>query len=702
MAENTFDTPTANLAPMPPQGMPIGADTPMMRMLSVENAEQAMKRQNEEDRARDAANTQVQAKPVVVALGAHIDTCRQRAADARRTSGVEQRLIDAMRRRRGEYEPGKEAELKKIGQVPVWAGITEVKCLGLEARLAEAYQTDDGRPPITVEPTPMPELPDDVVAQIVNTVEQQAAQDIQTGAAPMTKAELWQVANAYASRMREMMLAQMDKATMDAAAAMQKKIDDQLVEGQFDDAMSVFRSNLVTFGTSIIEGPVLRRKKQIVGYDPQTMRLKIEDRVQMSFEPVNPLDFFPAPHATDCNDGYNLIRVRFSRAGLISMKGTAGVIDAAIETVLSLYGQSGLRTEQPSDMSRRSLEDKQIAFTDDDTIEGYVFRGSIQGRMLIEADPRMLMDGVKPTAEYDIKAITIGPHVVKIALNSDPTGARDVFKACLYPVSGSFWGRGVPSRMAEIQDICNTAARQIVKNLAESAGAQWMIDMTQVPPSEALSQSFPGKLWKFAFRPNETRKPLEIFIVPAIFERIQAVYDRWEAMADERILPAYSYGSDRAAGAAQTATGLNMLMAASDVGNKRVVREIDRCVIKPLVERVWLYNMLYDEDQAIKGDTKVAIRGATGHMLKSQQASVLAQFLQMTNNPTDLTIIDRPRRANALRILAARMGETGKDLVPSAEEIIAKMEAEAAAVAQQQAAVAVAPEGAAQPQGAPA
>ncbi len=716
MADTDFNGPALNQLPMPAQGvrqqLPGREDTAAstMPLIQVENADQTMSRMKAEDQARETANQDFQANPVVVALANYIDTCRRRAADARRTSGVEERLIDAMRRRKGEYEPARVAEFKRVGQLPIWMGLTEVKCLALEARLAEAYSSDDGRPPFTIAPTPKPDLGEDVIAQIVKETEARAAQDIQAGAAPMTQAELWQFSKRYAEEMRAAMLAQIDAQAKEAAGAMQDKIDDQLEEGGFEDCMTVFRSMLITYGTAIVEGPVLRRTRVMVGFDAQGGAPVMIDRIVMAFDVVNPLDFYPAPYAQDCNDGYNVTRVRFSRQGLSSIKGTSGVIDAAVDTVLNLYGMQGLRTEQTADMQRRSLQDQQTAFSEDDTIEGWVFRGCVQGRMLIEADPRMLMAGVKPLQDYDIKAVMVGTNVIKVALNSDPTYQRDIFKAVLYPVAGSFWGRGVPERMKDLQDMCNACARALVYNMAFSAGPQYAIDMTQVPPSESLTQSYPGKLWKFAYRQGETRKPLEFFVVPNVAQQLQAIYDRYEAMADERILPAYSYGNDRAAGAAQTAAGLSMLMAASDVGNKRVVREIDRTVIKPLIKRVWFYNMVYDPDPTIKGDMEVCVRGATGHMLKAQQAAVLANFLSMTGaSEIDLNIIGKRRRANALRILASRMGETGEQLVPTDDEMAARDQAEAQAIAAQQAqaqaqakAQAQASQQAQQPQGVPA
>lgn len=686
MPDYDFNGPPTNPVATPPAGqsMPLGADAPTMSLLRVENATQAMQRISEEDRARDAANQQVQAQPVVVALAAHILKCRQRAADARRTSGVEERLLDAQRRRRGEYAPGREAEFKQSGQLPIWMGLTEVKCLALEARLAEAYTTDDGRPPFLCTPTPIPDLGEDMQRQVVTETMRRVQQDMQAGSAPMSPDEIWQFYRQYSADIREAVLAQQQEIAKLRAQAMQDKIDDQLTEGEFDDCLTVFRSNLITFGTSIIEGPILRWATRMVGFDGQTGAPIIIKKIVMSFDVVNPIDFYPAPHATDCNDGYNLVRVRYSREGLVAIKGTDGVINAAVDSVLALYGQTGLRSEQTPDMTRRMLSDQQAAFSEDDTIEGWVFRGCVQGRMLIEADPALILAGVKPLQEYDIKAVVVGNSVVKVAVNSDPTYQRDVFKAALYPVSGSFWGKGVPERMKDLQDMCNACARAIVRNMAESAGPQWGIDMTQVPASEALTQSFPGKVWKFAYRQGETRKPLEFFLVPSVVEKLQALYDRYEAMADERILPAYSYGNDRAAGAAQTAAGLSMLMAASDVGNKRVVREIDRTVIKPLIKRVWFYNMLYDPDPSIKGDMEVQVRGATGHMLKAQQAANLGQFLAMTANPEDMAIIGRRRRANALRLLAGRMGEMGEKLIPDDKEMEQREQIEAA-VAQQQA-----------------
>ena len=75
------------------------------------------------------------------------------------------------------------------------------------------------------------------------------------------------------------------------------------------------------------------------------------------------------------------------------------------------------------------------------------------------------MDGeIDREMEYEINAIVVGNYVVKAVLNPDRMGRKPYSVDSFERIPGSFWGKGVPEMMADVQDVCNAVARSIVNN----------------------------------------------------------------------------------------------------------------------------------------------------------------------------------------------------------------------------------------------
>ena len=68
---------------------------------------------------------------------------------------------------------------------------------------------------------------------------------------------------------------------------------------------------------------------------------------------------------------------------------------------------------------------------------------------------------------------------------------------------------------------------------------------------------------------------------------------------DHSGIPSYVTGDLNVQGAGRTASGLSMLMGSAGKGIRQVVMHIDN-VIKPVIHRIFLYNMRYNEDESIK------------------------------------------------------------------------------------------------------
>ena len=90
-------------------------------------------------------------------------------------------------------------------------------------------------------------------------------------------------------------------------------------------------------------------------------------------------------------------------------------------------------------------------------------------------------------------------------------------------------------------------------------------------------------------------------------------------------------------------------------------------MIRRVIEALWLHNMQYSDDKSIKGDVNVIPRGSSAMLIRDQTHNMRAQFLQMTNNPTDLAIIGQEGRRKLLESVAKKMDLPGA--IPTEDEM---------------------------------
>jgi len=98
------------------------------------------------------------------------------------------------------------------------------------------------------------------------------------------------------------------------------------------------------------------------------------------------------------------------------------------------------------------------------------------------------------------------------------------------------------------------------------------------------------------------------------------------------------------------------------------VAHIDADIVKPIVQRQFVHNMRYDEDESIKGDAEVVARGATYLAVRETTDTRRLEFLNATSNEVDMGILGVEGRAAILREVAKGLKMPVGDLIPSREK----------------------------------
>jgi hypothetical protein len=595
-------------------------------------------------------------------------------------------MLKALRQRNGEYEADKLRDIQNQGGSDIYMMITEVKCRAAESWLRDIL-LDTGTPPWDLQSTPIPDLGPKATAEVQEAFAQQVMKMVQElGQAP-TVAEMKElremVSQDYRFKVMQEAQNRVDK--------MRVKINDQFAQGGWANSFNDFITDLVTYPAAFIKGPVVRRQRAL-GWetDPATGKTvaKPIERIAPEFERVDPFRIYPEPGISDISEGYIFEHHRLSRMDLSDLIGVPGYDDDAVRKVLDIgNGQSWI--SEDVQLQKEEQERKFYSYNrPTEMYDALEFWGKVSGKMLIEWG--LTEDEVPDTArEYDANVWVVGNYVIKAVMNYDPLGEKPYAKTSFIKCPGAFWGKGIPKIIEDVQNVCNAAARALVNNMGISSGPQVEVNLERIPPNEDITQIYPWKIWQVTNDPVGSSAPAVRFTQPEDnANTLVAVYDRFSKLADEHSgIPAYMYGDLNVQGAGRTSSGLSMLMGASGKGIRQVVMHIDSDVIKPIVQRQFVYNMRYDEDESIKGDAQVIARGAVNLAVKETVNVRRIEFLNATANEIDMSIIGKDGRAAILREIAKGLQMPTDDIVPSREKSAVSGRAMAqAALAQQQAA----------------
>lgn len=602
---------------------------------------------------------------LLLGLGAHIRRCWDAARVAKEQ--IDDILLKALRQRNGEYEAEKLNAIRQQGGSEVYMMLTEVKCRAAESWLRDILM-DSGTPPWDMQPTPIPDLSPQQSDEVQQAFAEQIVKVIQTtGQAPAAD---------VMAEMRELVSQEFRFRVLQAAQArvdrMKIKIEDQFAQGGWADAFNEFLTDLVTFPCAFVKGPIVRRQRHLgwtKGPDGTTL-VEAAERLAPEFERVSPFNIYPEPGITRINDGYLFELHHLSRTALADLIGVPGYDDQAIRMVL----EAGPSVSWVTDVTRTEREEEERKFNTElrptDMFDALEFWGKVSGKHL--RDWGMSADDVPDDArEYDANVWMVGNYVIKAILNYDPLGEKPYAKTSFIKTPGSFWGRGIPEIIEDLQNVCNAAARALVNNMAVASGPQVEVNLERIPPNEDITQLHPWKIWQVLNDPLGSSAPAVRFNQPTDnANTLMAVYERFSRLADDHSgIPAYIYGDTNVQGAGRTASGLSMLMGSAGKGIRQVVMHIDTDVIKPIVHRQFVYNMRYDPDESIKGDAQVVPRGAVNLAVKETVNLRRVEFLNATANQFDIEILGKDGRAAILREIAKGLQMPVDEVVPSREKM---------------------------------
>lgn len=592
---------------------------------------------------------------------------------------VDDRLLQSVRKRLGVYDPDKLAEIKKFGGSDIYMMITNIKCRAAEAHIS-GVMLPPGEIPWDMEPSTIPELPEAERVKVSDQISDEAAILMDAGQEISLEDINDRLMKAKEARAEELV----EKAKV-ATRFQKKKIEDEFQQGGFYHALKDFISDISTFPAAFIEGPFIRRERQLTWVQDNKGKWlpKIQPNLVRKYARISPFDMYPSPGAKHIQDGDLCIRRRLRPDELHDMIGVPGFSEQNIRGALKQHGEHGLGDWLYSDQERAEAYGRPDERDDPapiiDAVEIYT---RVQGSLLREwgMEEKKVPD---PEKSYPVNIWLVGQWVICARLNPHPLGKRNIYSAAYEQVVDSIWGKCPPELMADLQDMCNAAARHAVNNMAIASGPLVEANMDRVEPGEDVEDIYPWKVLKSHSDPMGAPGPAYQFFQPdPMTDELMGLYDKFFNQASEQTgIPQYIYGSERGVGGAgETASGLSMLMNAAGKVLMQVVKNIDERIIKPVVKEHWMHIMLYDDDEYKIGDINIVARASEYMVMEEIQQIRMTEYLNSTNNDWDRAIIGDMGRAELQRHFVSRFLKIPvKDVIPTRE----KMEERAQAMAEQ-------------------
>jgi len=606
-----------------------------------------------------------------------LTSLKQNHMNARRKSGVDEALVESLYSTHSEYIPTKRAKLLEQGMSTTFFGVTEEKIIDALSWLSDVFLGETDKP-WRLKPTPIPRVPADL-QQVALMSGVKAARDFveNLGREP-EETDIVRLRPLVRQTINDTLQVEAIRRSKD----MEKEMSDQLVEGNWVEAFQDLLFDLITTKACILKGPIYR-ERQVRSWEDGKVSYKWE--TVPTFSRVSPFDAYPSASSVQF-EGDFIERTRYTLADIFWMKKQKHYSQEQVELVEFEFetksgGDVNEIDSEVAPILRGQTGEEQVA----GTVEGMIYWLTLTGTKLREKGWTKFPVGnkeIKPGKLYHVEMITVGGRVVLFLENTDLRGRKPYYKTGWQTIPGSFWYRSLPEILKDIQDVCNASARSLVNNMGLSSGFQIVIsDINRVVAGTKLTTAFPHKLWQFRNPGNSSLPPLDFKQPQSNANELIGILEKFREWADVRSgIPKYLLGGEPPPGVGRTASGISMLLNSAAKGIRRVVLNVDRNVVCPLLKTLYDSNLENQLDVGLLGDAEIVPAGAVETLMKADLAERRLGLLDAITKSPDAGLVSLRGRAGLWReaFRGAEMDVT--TVIESVEKV--EQQAEVAAVNQ--------------------
>lgn len=531
-------------------------------------------------------------------------------------SEIEERWVEDIRQYKGRYDEQTMKMLQDTERSSVFVNITRPKADAGESQMADMlFPSDDKNWGINSTPSP------DLMEQAKN---QQPVQTPDGGHLEFAD---------DGSKVTQGDMAKLKIEQAEAAARlMEREIEDQLIECDYNSEARRAIHYAAVLGTGILCGPEVevRTYKNWAAQEGGEYGMEMRADHRPRAYNVLPWDFFPDLAATTVDECEHIfVRSYMTRKQVRSLAKRRGFLK---ENVQALLKMSPKETQSHSDHVNTLREMSGLSSTiDDNRYEIWKYHGPISTEILVEAG--IEIDAEDPLQEVDGIVVFAGTKILRVALN--PLDSEDwpysVF--CWARDDSSIFGYGVPYLTRNSQRIVNTSWRMMLDNAGKSAGPQIVFRDGKVVPVDNDHVIRPWKQWRVTDKNASIHEVFGTFNFDNHQQQLSEIFQMAKAFMDEESgLPMVSQGE--MSQIAPTLGAQSMLMNAANTVRRRQIKDWDDRITKPMLRRFYDWNMQFNKKPEIKGDFEVEARGTSALLIKETQSqNLLALLDRYTDHP---------------------------------------------------------------------
>jgi len=377
--------------------------------------------------------------------------------------------------------------------------------------------------------------------------------------------------------------------------------------------------------------PMAREVQGVIGAS-RSFAAQAQEIVISRVEAIHPLNFAIDPAARTIEEAKGCTHTVLKPTHTIKAKQADGI-----------YLEGDLGTFNKDEKIFINEEDSRQTYDNYTKIVEY--HGLVPRALLDDAEDDEIMDlmaALTPEDEMDefmdaaldyddsdmVEAIvTISNDCCLLRANENPNAMKDRgFVAYQHDiVPNSFWGRGVAEKGYSPQKALDADLRSRIDSLALTVHPMMAGDANKIPRGQKLTVQ-PGRMLLTNGNPAEVFMPFKFgnldqnsFLQTADLERqIQVGTGAIDTAAPTGINARN-----------QTASGMSMMTASMLKRQKRVKANIDRQLLKPMIEKLMWRNMQYRPDRYPAADYKFTVVTSMGLMAREYEQAQLTQLLSV-------------------------------------------------------------------------
>lgn len=597
-------------------------------------------------------------------LGEQLGQELKAAQNAR--SLYELRWLEDLRQYKGIYSPSVAEQLKQNKRSQVYYRLTTNKVNTMVARLMDLLFPQRSKN-WSISPTPDPMLPPDILAEDmadeINAAMQRtlepAMQDLAArGVRPDMLAARKMQAEAYQQALLEIDTPETRQRVASARSKrMECLIDDQLKEcnanGQRRPAWAQNCRSVVhdacLYGIGVLKGPLVEKvqvkrhicKKDTLGQLTWREEAYSED-MRPYHEAVSIWDVFPDP------DARNPGELRFvwqshlmTDKDVIALKSFPGFDAGTIETYL--------RDHDAGDATLTSWE-SQLRELDRERNGGESLKkryrvwerwGFLTGKELYDAGADIPEE--KHAEVYSANVWMIGDETIIKAMVNPLEGVDIPYYWYPYERDDStFWPEGIAALLRSPQAGINAAVRAMQDNAGLSSGPFLAFNLQALCAEDAadLQGALARKMLRFERSGMTLAQAFQAVNIPSCIQDNLALQSFWANAADEISTPRFNAGDGNIKGAGNTASGLSMLMGASNILLKDHIKDFDDHIVAPFIRAMYRWNMQWSPREDCKGDFEIVASGSQSLIAKEVRAQQVPGIMSYLGIPAFTPHID--------------------------------------------------------------